>query len=274
MNAKAELPIVPSRDPAALLELAIEKNVDVNQLEKLMALYERWQNGEKEKEVNRDLAEFREECPPIEKNKEVKKSNGDLLYRYASLDNIIDTVRPVLKKHGFTFDFDTERAEDGALNVTCFLRHRSGFTRKSTFPVPAIQGSHTNQAQDEGSKTTFGRRYALQNVLGISPEDDDDGQAAMPENLVWLVKHNDVVRENLQSILAIKDALAVEDEDAAAEVVAEMSKPDWDTLWRAPRSGGMWTTQEKATMKAKAFADNVHAKRKDSGWYNRPENQV
>lgn len=277
MNTKAkQLPdnVSPANDPATLLTLAVEKNVDVDQLEKLMGLYERWQEREAEKAFNRDLNEFKAKCPAIKKTKEVKRKNGELLYKYAPLDEIVETVRPILKDLGFSFDFDTQRTEDGGLNVTCYLRHREGFTRKSTFPVPAIQGSLTNAAQDEGSKTTFGRRYALQNVLGIAPEDDDDGISAQPENMVFLIKHNEIVRENLFPILNVKDHLAENDLDSAAEIIAEMDRPTFEALWRAPKFGGMWTTEERAKMKDKEFADRVHLIRKDSGWYEHPENQT
>lgn len=272
---KAEAPLeLVAPNPGALLQMAFERGVDVDQLEKIMGLYERWQEREQEKEMNADLAEFRASCPPIPRTKEVKTRNGELLYRYAELDDIESIVRPLLKERGMTFDYDVKAGPDNSLVVACCLRHNNGLKRESTFPIPNVQGSNTNPAQDQGIKNTYGKRYALQNILGITPEDDTDGRGASPENMDFLIKHNEVVRDNLFAILQIKDMLSEGNLDAAAEVLAELSRYVHTMLWRAPSFGGMWTTQEKATMKTKEFSDLVHKYRESAGWYKRPENDL
>jgi hypothetical protein len=66
----------------------------------------------------------------------------------------------------------------------------------------------------------------------------------------YLIKHNEAVRDHLPSILAIKEALAMNEYSTAYECFAEIDPETMKALWVAPTKGGIFTTGERAQMKS------------------------
>jgi ERF superfamily len=89
--------------------------------------------------------------------------------KYASLENVIATVRPHLAKHGLSFS----QFPDGD-GLTTVLMHSSGEWLQATSKMTPKDAT----PQGQGSAITYLRRYALSAVLGLATEDDDDGNAA------------------------------------------------------------------------------------------------
>ena len=100
-------------------------------------------------------------------------TNPHFRNKYASLDAILDAVRPVLKKHGLAISQEPITS-DGMVGVTTRIIHTSGEATTSTLLLPVTQ----NTAQGFGSALTYARRYAVASILGIAADDDDDGQEA------------------------------------------------------------------------------------------------
>lgn len=113
--------------------------------------------------------------PPIERDREVTvdTQRGSYSYKYATLANVIDTVRAVLSDYEFAFAQSVTTVEDRIAVATIFY-HSSG-ERIEFGPLELPAGS-TPQAA--GSAITYARRYALTAALGLATEDDDDGAAA------------------------------------------------------------------------------------------------
>ena len=93
--------------------------------------------------------------------------------RYATLDAILDVVRPILSKHGMAVSQEP-LMEEGRCGVVTRIVHESGEVRESTLLLPVKDQT----AQAAGSAITYARRYALSAVLGIAADEDDDGQEA------------------------------------------------------------------------------------------------
>lgn len=265
---------LPENSAESLLLAAVEKGADVDTMERLLAMRREIRAEEARDAYYSALTAFQSACPDIPKTKEVKKANGDLLYRYAPLDTIIKYVRPALEANGFSFTFNTELMTDG-VTVTCTAHHKMGHSESSSIFIPAHSGHNTNDAQQTGSANTYGKRYTFCNVFAIVAEEDDDGKASGIPQAEILMRHNEAVRFWLASIMAIKDGLAEDgDMTAAAEAYAEMPKDALMALNVAPTKGGIWTTEERKRFKEdKDFQTAVHALRKDAGWYDQPENQ-
>lgn len=87
-------------------------------------------------------------------------------YDYASLPTVMGAVLPVLNSNKIAL---FQVFQDGKL-VTKLI-HESGDGIESEMPC-----SDTGlTAQDFGKKTSYYRRYALIAILGLAPDDDDDG---------------------------------------------------------------------------------------------------
>lgn len=93
--------------------------------------------------------------------------------KYADLAEVLQTIRPVAAKHGISY---VQAVEDGprqdTIAVSTRLMHK-GEWLEGTIVLPLGQKT----AQGAGGCATYGRRYGLAAMFGISQE-DDDGNAA------------------------------------------------------------------------------------------------
>ena len=142
-------------------------------------------------------------------------ANPHFRSRYADLAEVLNTVRPVLAKHGLSVMQST--AFDGAMvSVETVLAHSSGGSVSSTAScVPA-----KTDAQGVGAATTYLRRYALAAMAGVAQEDDDGNSAAHTKPAP--VQSDTVVQEAMARIAAANDAAAL------GEVGAGLAKLDVD----------------------------------------------
>ncbi len=96
---------------------------------------------------------------------------------YADLASVWEACRIPLTKNGLaviqTTDVIADTGGDTTLLVTTLV-HSSGQYIQGRYPIHPVK----NDPQSLGSAITYARRYALQAIVGIAP-DDDDGEAAM-----------------------------------------------------------------------------------------------
>ena len=99
-------------------------------------------------------------------------TNPHFKSRYADLAEVLNTVRPVLSKHGLAIVQSTE-SNGEMVSVTTAIVHKEGGHISSTAScVPAKW-----DGQGVGAATTYLRRYGLAAMCAIAQE-DDDGQSA------------------------------------------------------------------------------------------------
>ena len=90
---------------------------------------------------------------------------------YAGLATVIDHVRKILEKNGLAVIQGNCVSEAGrGVCINTLLLHESGEYIKSSLEVPVAK----NDPQELGKSITYGRRYALSAILGISSEEDID----------------------------------------------------------------------------------------------------
>jgi len=164
-----------------LLHLAIEKNVSVETLTKLVDLHERVEARAAAKEYADAMARFQAGCPPIAKTSTASiatKGGSRYEYRYAELDEIARTAGPHLHKNGLSYSWDSTISEDGKrIRVVCTVAHVNGHKATASFEAPtaSLSGSMSPQ-QEVAAALTFGRRQSLVQALGLTTSDpDNDG---------------------------------------------------------------------------------------------------
>lgn len=115
------------------------------------------------------FAKFQELCPTIEKD-----STGHN-YKYASLPQIVERVKPFLNEAGLVM-FQEVKGEQELKVETSLLAVKGGGV-SSTFSVPLTMGQQGNKPaiQSIGSNITYMRRYSLSAILGIVTDEDKDG---------------------------------------------------------------------------------------------------
>jgi len=93
--------------------------------------------------------------------------------RYADLASVWNACRVALSLNGLAVLQGPALADRG-VSVTTRLLHSSGQWAESTLILPMDKAT----AQGAGSAITYARRYALAAMVGVAPDDDDDGNAA------------------------------------------------------------------------------------------------
>lgn len=160
---------------AGLLRLAIDKNLPVESLEKLVALNERIMDRHASEEFNAAMAAFQAECPPIARTSTANvatKSGARFSYKYAELDEIARTAGPLLHKYGLSFAWDSSM-DKGILRCICTLRHSNGHSITASFECPTDSEAGMSPAQKYAAALTFARRQSLVSVLGLTNADPD-----------------------------------------------------------------------------------------------------
>lgn len=176
-------PVSPMNVETLMLR-ALESNVSIDSLERLMAMRRELVAEGARTAFFSALAGFQAECPVIPKTGEVRERGGQQVrYRFAPLDKIVSTIRPHLEAHGLSYTFNAVFDLDNHhLIAVCEVHHALGHTEQSEFRVPISKDNFMNSAQHFGSASSYARRYALCNALGLlTGDEDDDAQAAPPQ---------------------------------------------------------------------------------------------
>lgn len=157
-----------STSPMRLVELAISKNADIDKLERLMQMQERWESREAEKSFNRAMADFQNKCPRIVKRKE---GHG---YKYATLGDIQAQIKMTANECGISWRWETVSNDGNSLTVRCIVTHIDGHSQ-STDSTSFIENPNKMQTRTQmiGVATTYAQRYSLIGALGISTADED-----------------------------------------------------------------------------------------------------
>jgi hypothetical protein len=88
--------------PMDMLRIAIDKGTDLNQLEQLMRMQERYEAGIAKKEYVLAMTGFKANPPQVFKDMMNKQYSS----KYASLGNFVNTVNPELSKYGLSANWE------------------------------------------------------------------------------------------------------------------------------------------------------------------------
>jgi|TARA_R100001443_G_scaffold1969_2_gene6772 hypothetical protein len=113
------------------------------------------------------------------KGAEKKSTNPFFNSGYADLHTVIEASVPYLNKHGIAVIQGNDGEKPGEFYVTTMLLHESGQWIKSKLRMPIEKAT----AQSIGSTITYGRRYGLSAIAGISQYDDDGNLASNKKGL-------------------------------------------------------------------------------------------
>ena len=143
------------------------------------------------KNIYKAIASFQQDCPIL-----VKESSG-YGYKYASLPNIINEIKPLLEKHGLGY----MHAMNGNSLITTVFHVESGeqIVSQSVVELPkyyevyaekgpvkrkleGFEGMNIQQAM--GAIITYHKRYQLSGLLGIVTDEDTDANSKVKAGAV------------------------------------------------------------------------------------------
>lgn len=183
MNAKAEMvkrdEALPAPTPNTLLRLAVEQGADLERLEKLMELQQRWEANEARKAWVAAMNAFKANPPVLTKNRRVQF--GNTVYNHASLDEAVRVITEGLSAHGLSHRWTVEQLDGGMVRVTCVITHEMGHSESTSMQAGADSSGSKNSIQAIGSTVTYLERYTLLAATGLAAKGmDDDGNGASP----------------------------------------------------------------------------------------------
>lgn len=156
---------------------AADPNVDIDKLERLLAMQERITARNAQAEYAAALAEMQPHLPMIAERGGIKDRAGNVQSKYALWEDIVTQITPILSAHGFALSFRT-RNEANMVSVTGVLSHRAGHSEETTLALPIDTSGSKNAVQSVGSSTSYGKRYTASALLNLrTGEIDDDGKA-------------------------------------------------------------------------------------------------
>lgn len=192
-----------ANSPMGMMLAALNQGAQLEQIEKMMDLQDRWQKGEAKKAYDTAFAAFKAEAVKIVKGRKV--TDGPLKNKsYAELHDVVNAVTPALSKHGLSSSWKLTRDEKDWMEVTCYLRHVGGHEESVSMGGPPDAGGAKNAIQARASTKTYLERYTLKAITGLSEQDDDtDGTAERDEELreEWISKMAQA--ETLEASLAV-----------------------------------------------------------------------
>lgn len=178
---------VPAATPMALLQMAVQQNADIDKLEKLMALQERWEANEARKAYVSAMAAFKADPPDIFKTKAVAftATSGDVVsYKHALLSDATEQIGKALSVHGLSATWQTEQLDGGMTRVTCIITHALGHSERVSLQAGLDQSGKKNNIQALGSTISYLERYTLFAITGLAAKDqDDDGNGSEERGL-------------------------------------------------------------------------------------------
>jgi len=194
--------------------MAMNPEVDVDKLERLMVMQEKMLDRSAEQEYTRSMVEVQKNIRAVTRD----KLNPQTHSKFVSLEAIKKVVVPVYTDEGFALSYgEAESTKEDMVRVTCKVMHRGGHSENFFYDCPiddkGIAGK-TNKTPTHGkaSAVTYGERYILKLIFNITIQDeDDDGNAAsqmveyiteeMANILDAKIEENEIDREKFSSWL-------------------------------------------------------------------------
>lgn len=183
--AREATPPAPRSLYEAILRASADPAVDVDKLKVLVDVQIQVEEREAMKAFTRAFNSLQFELPTIDKDGKIDhgegttaKGNKKLKSSYSTYPNLMGVCRPLLRKHGFTFNNIIEPAADASrIVIVGYLTHVDGHAMVSRFPLSLDAGPGRSNAQAWGSSSSYGKRYNLILLLDIvseAPMDQDD----------------------------------------------------------------------------------------------------
>lgn len=189
MNDKAltqvepqELVVTPNAASlmSVIAKAASDPNMDVEKMERLMALFERIKAKEAAENYNVAMASVQAAIPAVYRDAQNSSTNS----RYVRLESLHAAIVPVATQHGFSLSFGTADCPiAGHYRITCKVSNR-GHSESHQLDLPSDNLGpkglpNKTLVHGIGSSMSYGRRYLTLLIFNVplTNEDDDANRA-------------------------------------------------------------------------------------------------
>lgn len=174
--------VVESTETLSVIErAALNPAIDVEKLERLLAMQERILSRNAETAFNAAMKAAQEAMPKI--HRDARNTSTDSLY--ATLESVNRIVVPIYTKQGFALSFGTaDCPTPGRVRIVCDVAHEQGHSKRYQADIPedatGLKGNpNKTPTHAYGSSMSYGRRYLTLLIFNVClTNEDDDGNAA------------------------------------------------------------------------------------------------
>lgn len=201
---KNELIITKNQSPMSAMQMALNNNVDLEKVEKMIELQQKWDALEAKKAFVKAMTEFKAVPLQILKDKHVKynTSKGTTEYNHASLGNVTNEINKELAKHGLSAAWETDQDSSG-VKVACTITHELGYSESTSLSALEDNSGGKNSIQALGSTVTYLERYTLLAKCGLATHDQDDDGNGNGEPVKYI---NDKQKSNIIDMIAATES--------------------------------------------------------------------
>ena len=176
----------PANDAASLMQVitraASDPAVDIDKLERLMAMWERIEAANQRRAYNHALSVAQQAIPVIERKGKISftdKTGNVRNTPYALWEDVNEAIKPILAANGLALSFKTDLTAAGLIQVTAILKHEAGHEENTSMTLKHDSSGSKNDVQAIGSSISYGKRYTAMAILNITSRgEDDDGNKA------------------------------------------------------------------------------------------------
>ncbi len=166
--------------PGELIRMAMTMGRDLDTINQLMDLQERWRAMEAKQSYSVAMARFKENTIKVTRSATVKQ--GPMTgTQYARLSDFVGATAEPLANSGLSISWKITKDEPQLIEVACIVRHVDGHEEERRMSGPPDQSGAKNAIQARASTVSYLEKYTLKMALGLAEEDDDDdGQGGAP----------------------------------------------------------------------------------------------
>lgn len=237
----ARLPAQQDQRPTdligAIASAASNPAVDVEKMERLMAMHERLVANEAQQKYQAALSEMQPELPVVR-----HRGNANGRYTYALWEDIHRAITPILQEHGFAIFFQVDTSE--TVRVSATLTHAAGHRESTSITLPADSSGNKNAVQAVASSVAYGKRYTAGALLNFATTgEDDDAQRAVEQAPETITEEQ---ANTLRDLLLDADAK----ESALLDIVSRRARSPVEALEDIPAAAYekcvQWAEKQKA----------------------------
>ncbi len=214
MDNKVEV-IQRGKTPSELIEFALVNKGDLEKLEKLLELQERYESNEARKAFAKDFAVAQANILPVVKT----KLNSQTRSKYADLSDVVETTQPIYTKEGFSVTFNEgDCPKEGHARILADVLHRFGHKEQYHLDVPldgvGIKGNANMTAiHGKASSMQYGRRYLMCMIWNIPTADNDGNTVAVKSTLSdpEMEELSRIIKEKNLNVKKLCDYMGVEE---------------------------------------------------------------
>lgn len=201
-------------DPVAIIGLLAQAVVnplmDVDKLDRLMAMYERVDVTRKKTAYIAAMSRVAPLLPIVDRNGHVKYEGKDgkpgMNRTYGKYEDIDEAIRPIYSNEGFSLSWKTGDGTGGKIRMFGICSHREGHVEEMWIDLPHDSSGGKNAIQAIGSTVLgYGRRMLTTMIFNVRIAGIDiDGEDLTPISVERVAFIDGLLKETGTSVAAFK----------------------------------------------------------------------